>query len=323
MTDPHALFADLCYRLGVQPDRTGEAHVQCPFPNCGKEAVKGQTHFSFSVRGGHCFVCGQSASLARLARMWGAETTYVRPVPKPTPKPNNSQKRNFAEMLRCFEAHPDRVAVWQTYKAIPADLIEAYRLGVGSFPRYSSKCQHARLMVPLIAQGQVVGFRGRCINCDCGKWLSPSGSQMILFNGERLGNGETLGMTHGTRPTKGRVMFIVENPLDCIMLENYDPDVVAVATLGVSMWKDEWTPFALRAGFRKVVVWFDNDVAGNGGNAKARAEWLKTHPKLIDPNGIRLVNRLRAAGVPAKPFKWEEDAPVHADCGDVLAGKVV
>ena len=63
------LFDLLIDHFGVEPDSDGEVRVDCP--NCGKEAKRGQTHFSFSERGGHCFVCGTSWSLRRLAEEMG------------------------------------------------------------------------------------------------------------------------------------------------------------------------------------------------------------------------------------------------------------
>jgi hypothetical protein len=309
--DSRTLFVDLCARLGVQPDAHGEAHTACPF--CGKEAKRGQVHFSFSERGGKCFVCGESAGLWGLAKLWRL-VADDRPLPVPVARPQPRRKRGLSravdwhELVRRYAGHPETVARWAEYKPVPEPVIRAHRLGLGAFPRYLSKCQHERLMVPLFENGECVGIRGRSLGCDCGKWLSPLGSKCTLYNAEHLAR------------AKGKVLFIVENPIDALLLERAHGDVVAVATLGVSMWQDPWTERVARCGAARVVVAYDNDVPGNGGNEAAKAAWLAKHGTLMVPNGVRLVNRLLESGVPARLYDWG-DAPAGADIGSLLAAK--
>jgi len=297
----NALFDALLRQHGVQPDRHGEAHVTCPF--CGKEPKRGQVHFSFSERGGKCFVCGQGATLSKLAELWGHGEP--RPAPAPKPRPARRAVWNWDALVAQYAANPRRLEAWASYKPLPEDVIRARRLGLGTFPKSLSKCQHERLMVPLYEDGRCVGIRGRSLGCSCGRWLSPLGSRCVLYNAEALSR------------AAGRVVFIVENPVDALMLEQLHPHVVAVATLGVSMWQDTWTDLLRRCGARRVVVAYDNDVPGNGGTAAARAAWQARHGSLPMPGGIRLVNRLLEAGIPARLYDWG-DAPVGADIGSVL-----
>jgi hypothetical protein len=322
--DATALFDQLCQHLNVQPDRHGEAHVTCPW--CNKEAKKGQVHFSFGENGGYCFCCGKSAGLIRLAHIFGldAGTPYqpVAPRPKERPRPT----ADFERLAHVFETHPDLYRRWREYKPKldPAQVF-AYRLGYGAFPEFSSKCQHPRLMVPLIERGKVVGFRGRRIDCKCAKWLSPAGSRMVLFNGERIAHEDGMGYAHGYRSCVGRTLFIVENPIDALLLEQLGDNVLAVATLGVSMWKSEWTELVAYANLRKVWVCFDNDLVGNGGGKnrpKMLAEWKAAHPGLEppEPNGVKLANALLRAGVHADLFNWPENARPKMDIGDLLGG---
>lgn len=333
MTDEpsvEALFDDLCYALNAAPDRRGEVHVPCPA--CGKEPSRGQTHFSFSLRGGHCFVCNTSLSLKSLHRQVLGDTWTPGPVRVRRQPKRRRQRRveDFASVAwqarqRRYEEYPDRVARWQEYKPLHPLLIDAYRLGVGAFPKYSSRCEHERLMVPLIAENKIVGYRGRTIGCECGKWLAPAGSQMILFHGERLNRdmpGPGLGMVAYERAVAGSVLWIVENPMDALLLEFADPSYTAVATLGVSMWQPEWSRLVARSGAEIVFVAYDNDRPGNGGGAVGRAVWLADHPQDIEPNGIKLVNLLREAGArQAELFDWR-DKPLKMDIGDVVAPTV-
>jgi len=314
------LFDDLCYRLGLRPDHRGYVQADCPW--CGKEAKRGQSHFSFNAYGGSCFVCGEHAGLREIARLFGVEGDGPAParhaVQRPkAPRPAARPHADFEALALVYATRLDAVAAWQAYKPISAETVRAYRLGLGPAPLYASKCPHERLQVPLIAEGRVVGFRSRTLACGCAKWLSPGGSKMILYNGERLlGPGPGMGLaTAGL--ARGRVLWIVENPIDALMLEALRPDFCAVATLGVSMWQTEWTAIVRASVPRGVMVCYDNDRPGNGGGERGRAAWMATHPRDIMPNGVRLVNALLAAGVRARLYDWG-DAPLKADIGDML-----
>lgn len=69
------VYNTILHYISGQPDRNGEVHVNCPM--CGKEAKRGQTHFSFhydhtgDVAGGYCFVCGGKMSIRQIAEYYG------------------------------------------------------------------------------------------------------------------------------------------------------------------------------------------------------------------------------------------------------------
>lgn len=316
------MFPAMCAQLGLRPDRRGEAHVACPF--CGKEPKRGQTHFSFSERGGYCWVCGNSAGLGQLAKLFGLDGEAVeraRYMPRRArPELVEEPPADFGKLARRYADHYQCVERWQQYKPLPETVIRSYGLGYGEHPPYTSKCQHARLQVPLVANGKVVGFRSRSVSCDCPKWLSPKGSRMVLYNGERLGaKGSDLGWAAGRCRAHGRVLYIVENPIDALLMEHiWSPEVVAIATLGVANWKDHWTALVRRASPALVVVAYDNDRPGNGGGLRGREAWLAAHSRDIEPNGVKLVNRLLEAGVDSELYDWG-DAPLGADVGAMLA----
>ena len=299
------LFNHLCHHYTVHPDRRGEAHVDCP--NCGKEAKRGQTHFSFSESGGHCFICDFSCSLNRLAQIAGLVDTdsdeWEPPVQyhhKKKPKriyPWQSQTDELAEQ---YASAPGVVEAWQRYKPISEQMIKQHRLGLGTFPKYTSRCQHQRLMVPLIDfDGKIVGFRGRAIDCDCKAWLSPAGNQATLYNWQSV--------------TPGCVLFIVENAIDALMVTERT-EAVGVATLSISYWYDEWLNFLLEIQPSHIEVAYDNHRQGNG---NGKAEWLAKHDKDIMPMGVKLTNRLREAGLPAYLFDWGNER-LGMDMGELL-----
>jgi len=308
MKDNRELFEELCRRLGVEPDRRGEAHIPCPA--CGKEVKRGHVHFSFSERGGACMVCGYRAGLVQLARVLGAETRpWQPPPPKRRPKREAPRPWDFEALAASYEAHPDRVRLWQSYKPLSVETIRRYRLGVGPLPLYSSRCGHERLQVPLIDDGRVVGFRSRQLGCACaGKWLSPTGTRLVLYNAHVLEG------RYGVR------ICILENPIDALLAQERAPGIVFLATLGVSMWRPEWTERLRAARPVSVVVGYDNDRPGNGGGARGREAWLETHARDIVPGGVRLCNILNEAGVRARLLRWPASAPLKADFGLALAG---
>ena len=316
-------FDAICLALGAKPDRRGEVWMTCPA--CGKE---GQ-HFSFSERGAYCFVCGAAYGLRELAAILGiGERPADRPFrarPHPTARVERQPPpAQFAALADQYAADPTVVHRWWEYRPrLEPAIMRAYRLGCGAYPTYLSKCQHERLQVPLILEGQVVGFRGRQIDCACekAKWLSPKGSVMGLYNGERLGKGRAPGLLRAPLPrtVEGNALFIVENPIDALLIEA-STAFCAVATLGVSMWQEPWTQAVRDA--RPGLVWvaFDNDRPGNGGGEQGRAAWLETHEKDIVPNGVRLVNKLLEAGVSARLFPWQ-GYPLKTDIGDLVGGR--
>src|SRR4051812_41023112 len=67
------LFDDLVKWTQGELDRRGECHIECP--NCHKPGSSKNPHFSFGEKGGHCFVCGQSYKLSKLAELFGLNTS--------------------------------------------------------------------------------------------------------------------------------------------------------------------------------------------------------------------------------------------------------
>jgi hypothetical protein len=209
-------------------------------------------------------------------------------------------------MIARYEAASGLLAAWAAYKPLCPETIRAHHLGLGVLP--ASKCRHPRLIVPIYRDGQPVGLRGRAIDCDCAKWLAPAGTVIAdypLYNQEAL--------------TSGHVVWITENPIDALMLTERTP-YVGVATYSVSYWQDAWLGALQAAQPEAVVIAYDNDIPGNGG-AAGRAEmeraWLQAHPRVPDPSGPKLANRLLAAGIPTALYDWGNAAP-KSDIGSLL-----
>ncbi len=201
-----SLFEDLQRYTGAQPDRHGECHLPCPA--CKHESSPRNPHCSFSEHGYHCFVCGANYSLPGLAKVLGmGERDYSAEVRRPEPKPVKpaSWMANPGGLLAKYESHPRRYELWQGYKPLQRSTIERRRLGVGVLP--VSRCHHERLIVPIWDGSMLVGLRGRSLGCDCGKWLAPGGTVLNLLP---LFNADSL--------RRGAVVWIVENPVDALMI---------------------------------------------------------------------------------------------------------
>lgn len=300
--------------------RGHDYHCDCPFEDCRKPAKPGQTHFSYSHKGYCCFVCGRRGTLRQLVEILRLET---KPAPRSRTVYHDRQPHtviaDFGRLANRCEQHKNRIALWQAYKPLAPETITAYRLGVGT-SRCMNGCTHERLMVPLIAEGKVIGMRARAISCNCTRWISPAGSKLVLYNGERLQVGPGMGFASGKRPTASCVLFIVENPIDALLLEERYPWLVAVATLGIAIWQEHWTDILRRLRFHGIIIAYDNDVWGNGGNSAAQLEWQKANPgrSLPTPAALRLQAKLAAAGIHAELFVWPRDLPSGTDIGSLI-----
>ncbi len=300
------VFDALCAHYNISPGRKGECWIECPY--CGK----GKRHFSFSERGYKCFSCNQKGSLMALAAHAGASTTSQYPSrlyqkPQELQKPRNWQL-NPGRYVDDFCAVLDRIQRWQEYKPLSLDTIARWRLGVGVLT--ATKCKHRRLIVPIYLAGNVVALRGRAISCDCPKWLSAAGSQAALYNQDLLKAGADL--------------IVCENHVDALLAMQH-ADVVAVAsTAGAGTWKPEWTQAIAESKPRRVIVWYDNDLAGQPNAETYRAEllaWREEHPdgwRAPQPNGPKVANDLLEAGVKAVLYHWPRGTPVKADLAYAL-----
>lgn len=286
-------------------DKRGhDYHTDCPF--CGKPAQRGQTHFSYSAQGYKCFVCGNGGGLAALATRLGQATTAVYSAPKPKPiKRRAAWLDRAGDLVARYTAHPQRVALWQAHKPISEEMILAKNLGVGVLP--SSKCRHERLILPIYNEGKVVCLRGRRLACDCPKWLASGGWRL-----------ETLPLYNLDALPEGGILWIVENPVDALMIGKATP-YTGAATLSVSYWRDEWAAAIVEKRPSLVVVAYDNDLPGNGGGWR-REEMIKVWGGKIIPEaaGVKLANVLQSAGLNAILYDWK-DAPAKSDIGSLLA----
>jgi hypothetical protein len=169
------------------------------------------------------------------------------------------------------------------------------------------------LIYPVVSAGKVIGFRGRAINCDCPKWLSAAGSKVHLM---------------GKALKTNRPLFVVESPVDMMLILQEMPQVGAVAnTAGANTWRDQWSGLVAACLPEVVIVVYDNDLAGaatGAFRAQLEKEWREKHPKALRPpqSGAEMVARkLRA--VPTlrgrvNILRWPENAPKGADVMDLI-----
>jgi hypothetical protein len=303
------LLSDLVNHTHADADRHGENHIACP--ECGHISTPKDPHCSFSEKGWYCFSCGAGGSLQDLAKRLGlGERVYQAPqrmIRQEAPRKAYSWMNDAESLISRYEAHTCRFERWAAYKSLTRSTIESHRLGVGVLP--ASKCKHERLILPVVDGTMVVGLRGRAIDCTCGKWLASAGWDLDLVP---LYNSESL------RP--GCVAWIVENPVDALLIGERTP-YVGLATFSVSYWRERWLETLKAARPELVVVALDNDLPGNGGAARRQEfvqAWLRTHPKVPQANGIKLVNTLLKAGLRSVLYDWGR-ADNKADIGSLVA----
>lgn len=312
------LLDTLAAQLNAELRRDRRYHSDCPF--CGKEAKRGQKHFSFVAEGYVCWVCGSQGGLRALAERVGAQGEAPRSAPRrQEPAPPRRWQLAPERYVQQFCEHPMRLPDWQAYKPLTIDTIARYRLGVGVLP--SSRCDVRRLIVPVYHAGQVVAFHGRAYRPDDAhaKWLTAGGSRKdVLFNVDAL------------RPDS--VVIVCENLVDCLMAQEAEPGIVAVAGGGVA-WQEAWTQQIAASRPRHVLVWLDNDLAGCPNpetHRAALAAWRATMAQRVaegkitrvpsdpEPRGPQIANALLAAGVKASVYRWPAGTPQKMDLGGAL-----
>lgn len=294
---------------GASATGSGERWMDCP--ECGK----GGRHFSYSERGAFCFRCGYAASLPALRERLGA-CSGARLAPKweqsSARKPRRKAIADMDWWARQLHQTPGAFDAWTRYKPISRSVFEENMLGYGVMPalRYSSggkwlECKFNRLIVPLFKDGRVVGFRCRAIEPgDAGpKWLSPGGSELTLYNACAV--------------TPSAHIAIVENPIDALLATSAWK-MPFVATMGVSIWKQEYTEFLIAMRPLSVTVMFDNDAPGNSIDPEVIRDWETRHyPAKAPQRGIALANHLCSEGLPARLHVWV-GRPVGFDVGDLF-----
>lgn len=280
------LYGAIAAHVRVAPDRKDEVWFACP--SCGR----GHKHFSIHpARGAKCVACGYSPSLRSLAETLGVDTgrPYAMPARAAAPEKPRPWQARAGVIAESLAQTPGTVRAWQAYKPMSADMVSSRRLGYGVFPgglwsHKTGACSHPRLIVPIYREGRVTGFRCRAVECACDKWLSPGGSKLWLYEIERA--------KHGCE------LWVVENPIDALLLQTRGYQ--AVATFGASIWNDAYTAAAVAARPSQVIVAGDNDEAGRGMNE-------------------RICRALRVAHVPAEAYPWPAGTPEHYDVGQLLS----
>lgn len=296
-------YAQLVHAFSAAPNSKGEVWMACP------QCHKGGRHFSFSPNGCFCFKCGFKASLRALyEQLVGGRPVQAAARPDVPPAKPRAWQRHALELALDFAQTPGTAAAWKRYKPLDDTAIRVGMLGLGVWPgglwdSQKRQCTHRRLIVPLFSGSDVVGFRCRAFECACTKWLSPAGTRLVLYGAESI--------------QPGRPLTILENPVDRWLVDSHWGEA-AVATMGVTVWKDAYTTHLRQAAPSQVCVAYDNDASGNATDPAILAEWAAKHPNIAPPlAGFKLVKNLRAAGFDAFAFDWA-GYPAGADIGSLF-----
>lgn len=299
---------------GAREDRKGNIYIDCP--NCDRAAKDKKC--SFSPKGFNCFVCGECGSLPKLLQLldveWRGKRAFAAPSPQiVSPPPLRPWQLDPQKYLNEFMQ--DSAVVfeqWQKYRPLTAETIAKWEFGLGTLP--SSACVHERLIYPARWGGAILAFRGRARFClVCPKWLQSAGSKIVLW-----------GIEHLRKAGPGQTVFVCESPVDAAHLMQDVPGAFAVAgTGGANTWRDKWTKILATCKPALVIVIYDNDLPGQGGQS-ASAEmarlWWEKHPsayRLPKAGGPKVANKLLMAGLAVRMYSWT-NAPIGADVGWLL-----
>lgn len=306
--DGLSLFDHVHAVLGGQRNRRSWYDCDCPF--CGKEAKRGQVHFSYSELGYRCWVCGAAGNLAALVehlRIDPAKSLVQWQPKERLPLPLARWRQNPTELLRRYQTHPDRYGKWRSYKPLTAATIDRYGFGLGRLPfqREDGSWYMSRqdwLIVPLWECGQLVGLRGRNLGDSGPKWISAAGTSYTLWGVDYV--------------RAGSVCWLCENYVDAAWLTQAHPEWCAVAIGGATTWQATWADLLAERKPQTVIVALDNDLPGQAQGQFRQvleAAWIaerNTEPP--QANGPRIANALRSVGVNAVLFQWPSAAPVKA-----------
>lgn len=302
------LFQHVHAALGGKRNRRGWYDCDCPF--CGKEAKRGQVHFSYSEMGYRCWVCCAAGNLSALAehlRINPDRSLVQWQRREREPLPVARWRQNPTELLRRYQEHPDRYRAWRSYKPLSAATIDRYGFGLGRLPfqREGGEWYMSRqewLIVPLWEAGHLVGLRGRNLGNDGPKWLSAAGTNYTLWGVDYV--------------RAGSITWLCENYVDAAWLMQERPTDYAVAIGGATTWQASWADMLAGRKPQTVIVALDNDLPGQAVGEFRRqleAEWVsERNSEPPTANGPRIANALRSAGVNAVLFQWPSEAPHKA-----------
>ena len=301
------LVAAAAAKLGATKFRGNRWHGDCP--HCGSPMRRNRTHFVVDAKGAHCFVCGAHESIAWILRdAYDANHVDLPEIVSretlPEPEPAWWLEHRGAMMER-YTSLQCVVGAWRAYKPVSRETIEKYQLGVGYLParEIGKTMSGLRLIVPIIEGGEVVALAGRLLPdaTDSGpKWLRAPDAPKTRY----LWNSEA--------DVAGKIVWIVENPVDVMLLMQLRPDDVAMAPSGVSLKPSWWQQEAWRLKAAKIVlVCYDNDAVGRAADSNLETD--------VPPYAQLTADALRRCGVPATHFhEWQGVAGEKESIVDVM-----
>lgn len=299
-------LVDFIERDGVELRKSGQWYVGfCPFhENTRTPSFFCNDHY-WECRGGcsdkgdiYAYVMKRDGCDFRGAMETIANgVTVNKPIARPKAPilSETKPKRIFSPIATKSE----NIAQWQAYApTLTGELIRGHGLIVGKLPH--SSCDHDRLLVPLTVNGVTLAIRGRSLGCDHVKWLQGAGGAHVIFNGavilnkfvgsehhalipptkERLLLGDTIFTAHGAIHT----LVIVENLVDCILLQATIPNGHGVVAMGGinpngAIWANLSTACKV-AGVKVVKVAYDRPNERN--EKETEGAWLNACKGLKD-----------------------------------------
>lgn len=240
---------DYLTQKGVEfKEANGELITKCIFNDCDSDSRPNEAHLYFSAETSqyHCKKCDAQGNLATLKKHFGD-----------TPKKSYRNSRFSVELVhKCHNQLPERIRTYLNKRGINDDIINAYKLGYGTF--YGKNF----ITIPVWDEDGYHFFKLRQDPQDGNDKITyPSGKQSQLY---------------GMYAPEGEDLILCEGELDALALitQGY---FALTSTHGAGTFKEEWVDNDIQNAGR-VFVCFDNDEAGRNGSNKVL--------KILDDNRI-------------------------------------
>lgn len=242
-------------------ERGNELITHCLFNDCDTDSKGAEAHLYFNVETGQydCKKCGEQGNLVTLQKHFGD-----------APEPRQPRKQAFdVDMVeQCHEDLPTHIRQYLNARGIADEVIDAYKLGYGTFYRR----QWITIPIPDI-YGNYAFFKLRQDPAHGNEKITyPKGIEAQLYGWDMVN-------------ITGTPLVICEGELDRLTLISKGVTAIT-STHGAMTFKEEWAESVRKC--PHVYICFDNDEAGRKGAQRVA--------KMVENGGTYIITLPKEVG---------------------------
>jgi hypothetical protein len=263
---------------GLNLKRADDKNVHCACFFCGEDdAKRGRLYINIDENENpkaqfFCHLCGESGAINKIRKHFGDPILKDDDAPVDY-KPKSRLLDDACEYyFTCLGDNEEAYKYLRYERGLEIETIEKFRLGYaggglvkhmrdlgysladlgksGLIDKSGKEFFYNHITIPYMVAGRVAQIRGRSLEGEGSKYMTPSGNKAMLFNSDTTWGADKV--------------IVTEGEFDAIVLEQLGYNAVGVA--GANSWKDEWTGYLTDA--KQVFICFDNDKAGFTGSEK-------------------------------------------------------